>query len=97
MSVSKRLKSTPYFGACHATDLPEFFDRCTLQDYLIQFVNGLDPNHGSKLLSWPKYDVKEKKLLLVPEEDSEKPSVCHDTFRMKATALLSKIADAHRT
>ncbi len=56
--VSKRFMSNPVLGSVHASDLLNSFGG-ELRDYLIHFVNKLDPNgkdaDGKALVSWPKY------------------------------------------
>lgn len=57
-----------------------------LTDYLIHFVNHLDPN-GSGLLSWPKYDTTTGSVPLLTFLDGLIPRVItQDTFRQEAIA-----------
>ena len=61
-----------------------------MADYLINFINNLDPN-GSGLLSWPKYTTSSPKLLtfvdgLIPLEITE------DTFRQEGMNFLTQLS-----
>ncbi|TFY71900.1 hypothetical protein EVG20_g1115 [Dentipellis fragilis] len=42
--LSTRMKDIPFIGATHATDLLNSFGSGELRDYIIRFVNNLDPN-----------------------------------------------------
>jgi len=92
--LSKRFKSVPFLGSCHGTDLPEFFNGCILQDYLIHFVHGKDPNSGSSLAVWPKYDTNMKQLLTVNEGDAG-PTISIDTFRTAALNLVNETSEKY--
>lgn len=64
-----------------------------MEDYLINFVNNLDPN-GQSHLNWPQYTTASPKLMtfldgLTPLEITE------DTYRVDAMALLTNITLAH--
>jgi hypothetical protein len=60
-----------------------------MQDYLIHFVTGLDPNFGSTLLNWPKYDIRKRELLVVTNTTVE---VGTDDYRMEAMAAMVDIS-----
>jgi carboxylesterase type B len=51
-----------------------------MQDYLIHFAKGLDPNSGSKLPNWPRYDLVKRATLQL--NDGPVPiNTTTDTFR----------------
>lgn len=61
-----------------------------MADYLINFVNNLDPN-GKTGISWPKYTTSSPKLLtfldgLIPL------SITNDDYRVEAMQLLTKLS-----
>ncbi|TDL19967.1 carotenoid ester lipase precursor [Rickenella mellea] len=91
--LTKRNKFVPILGASHASDLPQFFVAGELQDYLIHFVTGLDPNHGSALPHWPQYSLNNTALLTL-WDTAPKVNVTQDTFRAAGidalTALVSQ-------
>ena len=64
-----------------------------LSDYLINFVNNLDPN-GKTVTSWPKYTTANPQMLtlldgLIPRTLSQ------DTFRKDGIALLTQLSLTH--
>lgn len=64
-----------------------------MADYLINFVNDLDPNGGS-LLSWPKYSTSTQELLTFI--DGLIPLVLtKDTFRQDGTSFLTQLSLAN--
>jgi len=96
--LNKRLKSTPGLGAYHNTDLTQTIGgHGELQDYIIRFVNHLDPNVGSNnsnqssegLIYWPSYTTKSKILLTVL--DGPVPlDITKDDFRVEPIDFLIK-------
>ncbi|OBZ75691.1 Lipase 1 [Grifola frondosa] len=88
--LSKRLKTTPYFGSAHGTDLLDIYYTPTdLADYLINFVNNLDPNGETTGIAWPQYDLASRKLLTL--SDGGQLSITEDTFRADGINLLAKL------
>ncbi|TDL26386.1 carotenoid ester lipase precursor [Rickenella mellea] len=91
--LTKRNKSVPFLGSSHGSDLPLFFVAGELQDYLIQFVTELDPNHQSTLPNWPQYTVTNPALLTL-WDGPPRVNITQDTFRAAAinevTALVSQ-------
>lgn len=75
----------------HATDLFEVYGSGALQDYIIQFIAGLDPNFNSTLPSWPQYDPVQKSLLTMVDA-TPNITITSDTFREEAMALLSNLS-----
>jgi len=89
--LNKRLKAVPLLGTFHASDLLQTFGAGELQDYLIHFVNDLNPNTGSDLPNWPQYSTSSKQLLtlldgLIPIITST------DNFREDAINLLTQLS-----
>jgi len=77
----KRNKSVPIVGSSHGSDLPLFFQKGEMQDYLIHFAHDLDPNSGSKLPNWPRYDLEKREM--VELLDGPVPiNTTTDTFRV---------------
>ncbi|KAI0088623.1 carotenoid ester lipase precursor [Irpex rosettiformis] len=60
--LSKRFKIAPILGSFHATDLLNVYTGGDMTDYIINFVNNLDPN-GPTVTNWPKYTNANPQLL----------------------------------
>ena len=60
--VSKRFKVVPILGSAHATDLLNVYGGDDMTDYLVNFVNNLDPN-GATVINWPQYSLDSRELL----------------------------------
>ena len=74
----------------HSTDLGIIYGPGDLTDYLINFVNHLDPN-GPTVLSWPKYAASKQMMVL---QDGNTPlAVGNDTFRKDEIALLIELGN----
>jgi hypothetical protein len=64
-----------------------------MQDYLIHFVNGLDPNAGSTLPKWPQYTLDTKELLMFSDDIwSAHISLTTDNFRESAIDLVGQMS-----
>lgn len=61
-----------------------------LQDYLIHFVNSLEPN-GGDVAQWPKYTPSSPNLLTFKDDLAGRPTLTKDTFRSKAIELLTQL------
>jgi len=97
--LNKRLKDIQYLGTFHGTDLLQtIFAHAELQDYLINFINNLDPNKGyqgsnstdgssEKLVSWPKYSTTKQELLTILDGDVPL-DITKDNFREEAIGFL---------
>ncbi|KAI0763529.1 carotenoid ester lipase precursor [Trametes elegans] len=88
--LNKRLKGLPALGAAHATDILNVYGGGELADYLINFVNHLDPN-GKTVASWPKYTTASPQQLtfldgFVPT------SITKDDYRVDAMNLMTKLS-----
>lgn len=61
-----------------------------LADYLINFVNHLDPN-GPTVLSWPQYKINSPQLMTL--QDGATPlAVSQDTYRLAPMAYLQLLS-----
>ena len=91
-SVSKRSK-VEGMGAPHTSELSNLLGGKDLSDYLVRFVNTLDPNNYSNAsaVNWPEYadcDAPEVLVLL----DGDKPQeVRKDTFQKEATDFMTEL------
>ncbi|KAH9850188.1 carotenoid ester lipase precursor [Lenzites betulinus] len=88
--LSKRLKAIPVLGSAHATDILNVYAGGEMADYLINFVNHLDPN-GKTVLSWPQYTPAAPKLLtfldgLTPLE------ITNDDYRVDAMNVVTELS-----
>ncbi|CDO68162.1 hypothetical protein BN946_scf184938.g14 [Trametes cinnabarina] len=74
-------------GATHSTDLQNVYGGGDMADFLIRFVNTLDPNGGPEI-HWPAYTPESPQLLAFV--DGEKPlTIISDTFRKEAMEYLT--------
>ncbi|KAG8987297.1 hypothetical protein FRB90_003488 [Tulasnella sp. 427] len=88
----------PLLGSFHALDLLTIYSSGPMQDYLINFVNSLDPNVGPNprgLPSWPKYlptgqSSSAATQLVLPRTDLGSLSFATDNYRADAMALLQQ-------
>jgi len=82
--LSKRSKTVPVLGSVHSSDLGNVYGPGDLTDYLVNFVNDLNPN-GPTTLQWPKYSTSTAVLLTFL--DGDVPQVLTtDTYRTDAMA-----------
>ncbi|GJE92593.1 Lipase 4 [Phanerochaete sordida] len=90
--LNKRLKATPGLGSAHATDLLNVYGPGDMTDYLVNFVNNLDPN-GPGLLHWPAFTEAERQLLTF--QDGDVPlAISLDDFRAEGMALFTRLLQA---
>ncbi|OCH92841.1 alpha beta-hydrolase [Obba rivulosa] len=91
--LDKRFKSVPLVGLFHGSDLQDFYGSDgsgILADYLVNFVNHLDPKNQTGL-EWPKYsDISPSLFTLSGQDDSI--SITPDNFRMDAMGLLTNLS-----
>lgn len=87
----------PFLGSFHALDLLAIYSAGPMQDYLINFVNTLDPNNGPNprgLPQWPRYLPKGQtgnattQLLVLPKTDLGSLSIGVDNYREDAMSLV---------
>nr|VWO97518.1 Carboxylic ester hydrolase (EC [Ganoderma boninense] len=99
--LSKRFRFIPVIGSAHATDLPNVYDQSyyiphllvnhgDMTDYLVNFVNNLDPN-GRNGTYWPQYSLDSRKLLTF--QDGFQPlTTTTDDYRVDGINLLTDLA-----
>ncbi|KAJ8521688.1 hypothetical protein ONZ45_g1643 [Pleurotus djamor] len=97
--LSKRFKSTPFLGSFHGSDLADVYLEGELAEYIINFVNHLDPNGrpGSNHLNrtnWPKYTQGSPNLLTF-SDDLFSPRITQDTFRRLPMDFLTRVTLAN--
>ncbi|PFH54015.1 hypothetical protein AMATHDRAFT_800 [Amanita thiersii Skay4041] len=88
--LSKRFKLLPFLGSLHTSDLLNSYGNGELKDYIIRFVNNLDPNPRVGF-RWPKYDASSRQVLtfldgLIPM------TITKDDYRKDGMSLLSRIS-----
>ncbi|KAI0823983.1 Alpha/Beta hydrolase protein [Trametes gibbosa] len=91
--LSKRDKGLPIVGSTHGSDIVgNMYAPGDLTDFLINFVNYLDPNGKSgSALAWPRYKPDSPQLLTLL--DGQTPQVIsEDTYRQDAIALVQKLS-----
>ncbi|KAI0804500.1 carotenoid ester lipase precursor [Irpex lacteus] len=87
--LSKRAKSTPDLGAYHGNDMPNVYGPGELTDYLINFVNHLDPN-GNGSAYWPQYTPTNPTLMTFLDGPTPQ-ELTQDTFREEAIGTLTEL------
>jgi len=97
--LNKRLKDTPTIGSSHGSDLVQNISgHAELQDYLINFVNSLDPNkkvdaslQDPRIINWPQYDDKTVPLLTIL--DGAVPlNITRDDYREDAINFMTEVS-----
>lgn len=74
----------------HGSDLGDFYSSGILADYLINFVNHLDPKNQTGV-DWPRYNSSSPSLLtLSGRHDSI--SITSDNFRAEEMKLLTDLS-----
>ncbi|KAF7981652.1 hypothetical protein HWV62_32762 [Athelia sp. TMB] len=85
----QRFKELPLFGSFkyHSSDNTAIYNSDNnLVNYMIRFVNDLDPSGGSDL-AWPKY-TRDSPLLLTLLDPGDTLELSNDTFRQTEIAYL---------
>ncbi|KAG8886022.1 hypothetical protein FRB98_001498 [Tulasnella sp. 332] len=89
----------PLFGSFHGSDLLNTFYGGEIQDYYINFVNELNPNHKNRKLAWPRYhydeaqgkpDQRSRKALDL--RDPEKLSISEDNDREEEINYIQELS-----
>jgi acetylcholinesterase len=92
--VSKRLKATPFIGAFHSSDLQNIYGGGELTDYLVHFVNKLDPNGplvSGATFNWPRYELSNPQLLTFLDAPQPPLELTPDNFRVQGMNLIQKL------
>uniref|UniRef100_A0A8H7Y9K5 Carboxylic ester hydrolase n=1 Tax=Psilocybe cubensis TaxID=181762 RepID=A0A8H7Y9K5_PSICU len=87
--LSWRLKFVPVLGSFHGSDL----EINLLDDYLVRFVNNLDPNGPSPRLTWPEYTTESPQLYTFPI--TGRPELSQDTYREAPMQYLMNLSLSH--
>ncbi|KAI0060460.1 alpha/beta-hydrolase [Artomyces pyxidatus] len=94
--INKRAKDTPFVGSAHATDLLNSFGDGELKDYVIHFVNNLDPNGKKGLgIPWPQYDLKKPKAIIFQDSTFWPIKVGDDNYRKDALDFVANLSLIH--
>ena len=88
-TVFKRYKDLGGLGSFHGTDVIDIYDQKDLTDYLINFVNHLDPN-GARVSEWPQFSLDSKKLLTLLDGNTSSV-IGADDYRVQGMELLNKV------
>nr|VWO95946.1 Carboxylic ester hydrolase (EC [Ganoderma boninense] len=89
--LSKRFKLAPGIGSAHGTDLLNVYMGGDMTDYLVNFVNNLDPN-GAKRLYWPQYTLDSRKLLTFWDGIIRPLSITTDDYRVEGFNILTNLS-----
>ena len=89
-TVTKRFKVVPILGSFHGSDLLTMYTASDMTDYLINFVNNMDPN-GKTNIAWPQYSNATQQMMLF--QDGFTPlSLTTDTYRVAGMQKLSALS-----
>ncbi|KAM5544446.1 hypothetical protein V8D89_002106 [Ganoderma adspersum] len=80
----------PGLGATHTTELPNVFGGGDMTDFLVRFVNTLDPN-GGREIHWPEYSPEAPQLLAFVE-GTPNLTIIADTFRKEAMDFVTQLS-----
>ncbi|KAI1784678.1 carotenoid ester lipase precursor [Ganoderma leucocontextum] len=80
----------PGLGATHTTELPNVFGGGDMTDFLVRFVNTLDPNGGPEI-HWPEYSPESPQLLGFVEGTPNLTTI-PDTFRKEAMDFVMQLS-----
>ncbi|KAI0819592.1 carotenoid ester lipase precursor [Trametes gibbosa] len=86
--LSERNKVTG-MGAAHGTELAIIFGGQDMTDFLVRFVNTLDPNGGPEI-HWPQYTQESPQLLAFVEEEP-RLKLISDTTRKEPMDFLTEL------
>ncbi|EIN04660.1 alpha/beta-hydrolase [Punctularia strigosozonata HHB-11173 SS5] len=92
--LSKRGKSTPFVGAFHSSDLQNIYGGGELTDYLVHFVNHLDPNGPlvtGETFAWPRYEPSHPQMLTLLDAPLPALELTTDTFRLDAISFVRNL------
>ena len=64
-------------------------------DYLINFVNNLDPNGPGRGINWPKYTASSPNLVTFNDDLIFPVTITQDTFREDAISFLTGVTLAN--
>ncbi|KAF7329205.1 Carboxylic ester hydrolase [Mycena kentingensis (nom. inval.)] len=95
--LDKRLKSVPFYGSWHGGDTTTFLPTVNTTDfvaadYLLNFVNTLDPNKGS-LPSWPTWSTPSSagNTSLLTLFDPDLVNITTEDFRLEQRDYMHKV------
>ncbi|KAJ3486538.1 hypothetical protein NLI96_g4178 [Meripilus lineatus] len=92
--VSKKLKIVPILGSLHGSDILNVYGPGDMTDYLINFVNNLDPN-GKTGISWPKYTTASPQILTFSDDLFNPLAISTDTYRKDAMSFVTTLSLAN--
>ncbi|EMD39510.1 hypothetical protein CERSUDRAFT_80903 [Gelatoporia subvermispora B] len=82
-----------FLGSRHASDVPTYFGPGQMTDYLVNFVNHLNPNGPTVDLSWPKYTNASTNLLTFTGESAPfQLNITQDDFRVAAMNEVTELS-----
>jgi acetylcholinesterase len=97
VTVSKRNKTTSALGSFHGSDIAQIYGGEELTDYLVHFVNHLDPNGPlitGETFEWPPYTISSPQLLTLLDTPSPAMELTMDTFRTDGINFITELKQA---
>jgi len=80
-------------GQAHTFDLLDIYGPGDMTDYLVNFVNNLDPNNGTGLF-WPQYNTASVQMLAFLD-GSPSLEIVQDTHREAAISLMETLGQRY--
>ena len=97
LTVSKRMKSLPFLGAAHGSDILNIYGGGDLTEFLIHFVTTMDPNCGSSP-EWPRYTTSSPQLMTFLDSQGTSQvanrTITLDTYRTEGMEFLTNLSFA---
>ncbi|KAH9040242.1 carotenoid ester lipase precursor [Lactarius hengduanensis] len=92
--IHKRGKNIPFIGAAHGLDIVAAFGpRGDLKDYVIRFINNLDPNGKEGLgVPWPQWNPEKPKVIIFQDEALFPIVVGDDNYRTDPLNLVANLS-----
>ncbi|TFY69725.1 hypothetical protein EVG20_g3020 [Dentipellis fragilis] len=91
--LSKRLKTLPFLGSVHGSDILNVYGGGDMADYLVRFAANLDPN-GNTGINWPKYTTESPNLLTFLD-GSIPLTITQDIYRSDGFDALTQLCLEH--
>ncbi|EIN12170.1 carotenoid ester lipase precursor [Punctularia strigosozonata HHB-11173 SS5] len=90
--LSKRFKSLPALGSVHGSDVFDIYGTGEMRDYLIHFVNNLNPDGNTgTTFNWPQYTNDSPQLLTFLDDLVTLLQITQDTYRVDGMNLLTQL------
>ncbi|OCH90540.1 alpha/beta-hydrolase [Obba rivulosa] len=86
-------QSATILGAAHSTDLSDIYGPGDMTDFLINFVNYLNPNNKTGLF-WPQYNTTSRAMMTFLD-GTPSVEITQDTFREEQISLMATLGQKY--